>query len=68
LPAHDLAHQGHERGDPGGGRGGGGGHRAGAHVEGGEQREGALALVFVLDAHRPPSPRKAGVALIPIPG
>ena len=57
--AHDLVHQGHERGDPGG-LGAGGGHFAGVHVQGGQQRGGAFALVFVLDAHRLPGRGWAG--------
>jgi hypothetical protein len=48
-PGHDLAGKVHERLDSGG-PGGGGEHRAGPHVQAGEQREGAFALVFVLAA------------------
>ena len=63
LLGHDLAHQRHERGDPGGGRGGGGGHRAGVHIQGSQQGQGAVALVFVLDAGRLAGPgRSSGVA------
>ena len=48
-PAHDLVHQVHERGDAGGVRGGGE-HFPGVHVERGQQGQGAVADVFVLDS------------------
>ena len=48
--AHDLADQVHERGDAGGARGGGE-HLPGVYVERGQQGEGAVADVFVLDPH-----------------
>jgi len=50
--AQDLAGQVHERLDAVG-AGGGGEHLAGVHVQGGEQGEGALALVLVLVADGP---------------
>ena len=49
LLAHELAHQGHERTDPGGGRGGGE-DLPGAHVERGQQCQGAgLGVHLVCD-------------------
>ena len=49
-PAHDLADQVHE-GNDAGGAGGGGPYFPGAHVEGGQQGQGTVADVFVLDPH-----------------
>ena len=60
--AHNLAHQRHERGDPGGLRAGRG-YLSGAHVECGQQRQRAGALVLVLHSCRPAAPgRPGGVA------
>ena len=49
---HDLAGEVRERRDPGG-EGGGGEHLPGVHVQAGQQREGAFALVLVLVADGP---------------
>ena len=49
---HDLAGEVHERRDPGGERGGGE-YLPGVHVQAGQQREGAFALVLVLVADGP---------------
>src|SRR6185437_3328756 len=51
-PGHDLPGEVHERLDPGGKRGGAE-YLPGAHVQAGEQGEGALALVLVLVADGP---------------
>lgn len=50
-PVHDLADEVHERGDASGllGRGE---HFPGVHVEGGQERQGAVTDVFVLDPYR----------------